>query len=139
MLICRLSVTAPGIAVALAGGPETRQCGRTLPVIGRIDGRVDDILYTMDGRSIGRLGLLFKGDLPIHEAQIIQEALNSVRVRYVPAAGFAHYHERLIIERLRSRFGPVNVIMEPLSEVPRGPNGKFRCYLQFVEGRKGVS
>jgi phenylacetate-CoA ligase len=114
---------------ALADEPGICQCGRTLPVIGRIDGRVDDILYTMDGRSIGRLDPLFKGDLPIHEAQIIQEALDCVRVRYVPATGFANYHERLIIERVKSRFGLVNVIMEPLDEIPRGPNGKFRAVI----------
>ena len=79
----------------LAGGPETCQCGRTLPVIESVDGRVDDILYTMDGRRIGRLDPLFKGDLPIHEAQIIQEALDCVRVRYVPTPDFRPDHESM--------------------------------------------
>jgi phenylacetate-CoA ligase len=94
-----------------------------------VEGRVDDLFYTKDGRRIGRLDPIFKGDLPLREAQIIQEALDCVRVRYVPGAGFSKYHEKLIIERVRSRIGPVNVTMELLDEVPREANGKFRAVI----------
>jgi phenylacetate-CoA ligase len=113
----------------LAGELETCLCGRTLPVIRSVDGRVDDILYTMDGRRIGRLDPLFKGDLPIHEAQIIQEALDCVRVRYVPTPNFRSDHEGEIIQRLQARMGKVEVVMEPIAEIPRGPNGKFRAVI----------
>ena len=37
---------------------------------------------------IGRLDPIFKARLPVREAQIIQEALNRVRVRYIPADDF---------------------------------------------------
>jgi len=113
----------------LAGGLETCQCGRTLPVIESVDGRVDDLLYTMDGRRIGRLDPLFKGDLPIQEAQIIQEALDCVRVRYVPTRDFRPHHESVITERLQERMGRVKVVMEPMAEVPREANGKFRAVI----------
>jgi len=114
---------------ALAAGPAICQCGRTLPVIGSVDGRVDDLLYTMDGRRIGRLDPIFKGDLPIHEAQIIQEAIDCVRVRYVPTKDFRPGHERVITQRLKARMGNVHVLMEPIGEVPREPNGKFRAVI----------
>ena len=114
---------------ALAVGPEKCQCGRTLPVIGTVDGRVDDLLYTMDGRRIGRLDTVFKGDLPIHEAQIIQEALDCVRVRYVPTPDFRPKHESVFTQNLQARMGRVKVVMEPIAEVPRGPNGKFRAVI----------
>ena len=78
-----------------------------------------------DGRRIGRLDPLFKGDLPINEAQIIQEALDCVRVRYVPTADFRSEHESIIINRLQARMGEVKVVMEPVTEIPREPNGKF--------------
>jgi phenylacetate-CoA ligase len=94
-----------------------------------VDGRVDDILYTTDGRRIGRLDPLFKGDLPIHEAQIIQEALDCVKVRYVPTPDFRPDHEAVITRRLQSRMGMVKVVMEPIDAVPRGPNGKFRAVI----------
>jgi phenylacetate-CoA ligase len=113
----------------LADGQETCLCGRTLPIIESLDGRADDILYTMDGRQIGRLDPLFKGDLPIHEAQIIQEALDCVRVRYVPTLDFRPDHESVITKRLQARMGGVKVVMEPITEIPRGPNGKFRAVI----------
>src|SRR5262249_32972322 len=52
------------------------ECERTLPVFAAIEGRIDDTLYTTDGRRIGRLDTVFKSELPIKEAQIVQETLN---------------------------------------------------------------
>jgi phenylacetate-CoA ligase len=114
---------------ALAGQPEACQCGRTLPVMRAVEGRIDDILYTSDGRRVGRLDPIFKADLPIYEAQIIQEALDCVRVRYVPTSGFRRDHEVLITKRLQDRIGMVKVLMERVTEVPREPNGKFRAVI----------
>ena len=102
-------------------------CGRRLPVLAAIEGRADDMLYTNDGRRIGRLDPVFKAQLPILEAQIIQEALDVVRVCYVPASGFSSASARSITERLQARMGCVNVVLEEVSQIPRGPNGKFRA------------
>lgn len=104
-------------------------CGRTLPVLRSLEGRIDDVLYTMDGRGIGRLDPVFKEGLPIQEAQIIQEELDRVRVVYVPAAGFDSRAERSIAERLRARMGPVRIDFEPAGRIPRGVNGKFRAVI----------
>jgi phenylacetate-CoA ligase len=113
----------------LIKGFETCDCGRKLPIIESMDGRADDLLYTRDGRQVGRLDPLFKGDLPIKEAQIIQETLDCMRVRYVPAADFKPLHERLIAQRLQERMGMVKVVMEPMEAIPRGSNGKFRAVI----------
>jgi phenylacetate-CoA ligase len=114
---------------ALAGELEPCGCGRALPILASVDGRTDDLLFTMDGRRIGRLDPLFKGDLPIQEAQIVQEELNRLRVRYVPAPDFRPHHETVIAHRLQERMGMVEVVMEPLNAIPRGPNGKFRAVI----------
>lgn len=104
-------------------------CGRTLPRLAAVEGRQDDVLHTVDGRRIGRLDPVFKADLPVREAQIIQEALAKVRVRYVPAPEFGPASARSIITRLQARMGAVEVILEPVSEVPREANGKFRAVI----------
>jgi phenylacetate-CoA ligase len=104
-------------------------CGRTLPMLASLEGRIDDVLYTTDGRRIGRLDPVFKANLPVHEAQIVQEALKQVRVRYVPAADCTPEALCSIVERLQTRMGPVEVIFEPVGEVPRTPNGKFRAVI----------
>ena len=101
-------------------------CGRRLPLLASIDGRVDDVLFTADGRRIGRLDPVFKTKLPILEAQIIQESLNLIKVRYVPAQDYNTAAGDSIVERLRERMGPIEVVLEAVAEIPRGPNGKFR-------------
>ncbi|MFZ5447037.1 MAG: phenylacetate--CoA ligase family protein [Thermodesulfobacteriota bacterium] len=102
-------------------------CGRNLPVLPAIQGRIDDLLYTKDGRKIGRLDPVFKTDLPILEAQIIQESLDLIKIRIVPALGFSEAATGLIVDRLRERMGQVDVLVEQVSEIPRGAHGKFRA------------
>lgn len=112
---------------ALANPSDVCPCGRRLPVIRSIEGRIDDLLYTADGRRVGRLDPVFKADLPVREVQIIQQALDRLEVRYVPAAGFGDADAALITRRLRDRMGPVEVALHAVDEIPRGPNGKFRA------------
>lgn len=111
-----------------ASGTACR-CGRTLPELASVEGRIDDSLYTTDGRRIGRLDPVFKSNLPVREAQIIQESLQHMRVRYVPAPGFTPADGRSIIEELQARMGDVTVILERVDEVPREANGKFRSVI----------
>ena len=101
-------------------------CGRTLPTLLSVDGRVQDTLYTMDGRSIGCVDTVYDSELPLHEAQIIQETLGRVRVRYVPAPEWTQAAGASLIAGMRERMGAVEVILEEVREVPRTANGKFR-------------
>jgi phenylacetate-CoA ligase len=113
---------------------HTCPCGRALPVMASVDGRIADVLYTNDGRRVGRLSPVFKGDLAIREAQVIQETLNSVKVKVVATPGFASHHERVIVERLKERMGDVEVVIEPVAELPRGAGGKFRAVVCKIPG-----
>lgn len=102
------------------------RCGRTLPQMAAIEGRNNDLLIAPDGRRVYWLNPVFYG-IPIREAQIIQEFVDQVRVRYVPAPGFTPKAGRLIVERLQARMGDVKVVLEQVDEIPRGANGKFRA------------
>jgi phenylacetate-CoA ligase len=79
--------------------------------------------------------------LPVVEAQIIQESLDHLRVRYVPDAAFADKAAHSIVERLQARLGDIQVILESVPEIPREKNGKFRaviCQLSEEEKRKAL-
>ncbi|MDD3580668.1 MAG: hypothetical protein PHW74_06575 [Desulfobacca sp.] len=104
-------------------------CGRSLPLLGKIDGRCDDIIYSKDGRMIGRLDPVFKTQLPILEAQIVQESLDLIQVNFVPAPEFSVVDGKSLIQRLQDRLGPINVSLNPVHEIPRGPNAKFRAVI----------
>jgi phenylacetate-CoA ligase len=107
-------------------------CGRSLPLFGKVHGRADDVLYTPDGRRIGRLDPVFKAQLPVIEAQIIQEELDKLVVRFVPAPEYLPRDGQSIIERLQARVGDVQVRLEPVHEIPRESNGKFRAVISKI-------
>lgn len=121
----------------LSGDGTACSCGRTLPIMVSLEGRKDDILYTPDGRRIGRLDPVFKSQLPVREAQVIQETLDRVRVNYVPTRDFSVATERSIVAGLQERMGKVDVILQPVEEVPRDANGKFRAVIcELTPGEK---
>jgi phenylacetate-CoA ligase len=97
---------------ALSAHGDKCECGRTLRMLASVEGRSDDALYTVDGRHIGRLAPVFKTHLPVIEAQIIQESLREIRVRYVPANDFTPEAGESMAARLRERMGPVEVRLE---------------------------
>lgn len=108
-------------------------CGRTLPVLRAIEGRADDVVITRDGRHIGRLDPVFKADLPIREAQIIQEDWDVLRVLYVPTNQYTDRDGDMLVRRIHDRTGDdMNVILEQVDAVPRTANGKFRAVISRV-------
>ncbi len=85
MLICLLIRYALGDRGEIASPGTACACGRTLPLLQMLDGRHDDIILTHDGRRVGCVDTVFKENLPVREARIIQESLDRIRVRYIPA------------------------------------------------------
>lgn len=113
------------------------RCGRTLPLITAIEGRVDDVVITSDGRHVGRLDPVFKADLPIREAQIIQEDLDAIRVLYVPTVEYTEADGEALARRIRDRVGDMTIVLQEVDEVPRTDNGKFRAVISRVSNPQG--
>jgi len=116
-------------ALAPEGDDSSCACGRTLPVLQKVEGRLDDVILTRDGRRVGRLDPVFKSNLPIREAQIIQESLDSLRVRFVPTPEYTPQDGTIIGQRLQDRVGDMEIVLEPVERIPRSANGKFRAVI----------
>lgn len=114
---------------AISSNASGCPCGRTLPMLECVEGRIDDCLYLPDGRCHGGSDAAMGTELPIREAQIIQEAFDRVRVKLVPDNTYDQRAAELIKRRIRQRLGPVEVLLECVPEIPRGPNGKFRAVI----------
>jgi phenylacetate-CoA ligase len=100
------------------------ECGRTLPAIDIVEAGSYDLLITQDGRRIlGLEDIFFR--MPVRQAQIVQERLDLIRARYVPAPGFTADSARAIVRAVQARMKGVEVILEPVGDIPRGANGKF--------------
>lgn len=108
-------------------------CGRTMPVIDSIEGRMDDSVITRDGRRIGRLDPVFKADLNILEAQIIQESLMEFTLKLVPGLGFSEKDENYLVDALRERVGDVKVCVDLVDAIPRTKAGKFKAVISKVK------
>lgn len=109
------------------------RCGRQMPVLAALEGRKDDILYGRDGFPVGRLDPVFKTNLPLKLAQIVQTAEDEIVVRVVPDAGYGPGAENTISARIRDRMGNMRVSFEVVDDIPRGAGGKFSAVLNLVD------
>ena len=113
--------------------PSKCICGRNLPIMQPIEGRLSDLITTQDGRKIFWMNPIFYG-LPIQEAQIIQEALNHIHVKVVPSKGFANADLQDIIYRVKKRVGEeVSITVESVNDIPRAKNGKFKAVISNIK------
>jgi phenylacetate-CoA ligase len=112
-------------------------CGRALPMIRSIDGRMADLLLTPEGAPMGGLDTIFDADLPIREAQIVQEELGRIRIKVVPAPGFGSKHRDRLIRGVRTRIGDaVQVEVVTVESIPRTSAGKFRVQISLLGGAR---
>ncbi len=112
---------------AIAGDRDWQcECGRSMPIIKKVEGRTADMIITPDGRRIGLIDPVFRGNLRIKEAQIKQLKAEEFVICCVPCAGFDDSDKSVIMNRFRDRVGCVNVRIELVDTIPRGNNGKFK-------------
>jgi phenylacetate-CoA ligase len=112
---------------ATLAADQSCACGRGMPVLESIDGRCDDVIVTPDGRQIGRLDPALKGDLPVREVQIIQEAPATVRILYVPGDQGPAAVEAPLKKQLRNYLGEMQFEFEAVARIPRAANGKMKA------------
>lgn len=101
-------------------------CGRNLPLLGTVEGRLDDVLIARDGRRIGRIDGIFKGNLPVQEVQVIQERLDHIRVVYAAQERLSPEHQRILSKRFYDVFGETSLQFDWVPHIARLSNGKFR-------------
>jgi len=128
-----------GDRVQRASPGRACECGRCLPEFGTVQGRADDVVYTTDGRAVGRLDPIFKSSLPIHEAQIIQETYTRIRLRIVPVSGYSEHTGAILAARIRERLGDVQVDVELVAEIERTSAGKFRAVICNISESRGTA
>jgi phenylacetate-CoA ligase len=124
---------------AVSPGEGRCKCGRLLPRLMQLEGRIEDVFIARDGSRVGNLGPVFTASMRIREAQLVQVSFDRVVVRVVPLPGYSKADESLIAARLQERMGAVTTCFEILSSIPRERNGKFRavvCKLSVEEKRK---
>lgn len=107
---------------------EICPCGRAMPVLGEVVGRIEDVVVGPDGREMVRFHGIFVDQPHVREGQIVQEATDRIRVRVVPTEGFGPRDEDEIRRRVLQRLGSgVTVSVEKVAGFSRTAAGKFRA------------
>lgn len=114
-------------------------CGRPFPVVERIEGRMDDVLVTPEGRLVGRLDPIFKAVSSFYETRIVQTTPSRVQVQVVPAGGSLDPDDvDTLVKELRNRLGPsMEIEVVEKQELPRTASGKLRAVVNEVTGARG--
>jgi phenylacetate-CoA ligase len=111
-------------------------CGRQMPVIKEVLGRVEDVIVGPDGRQMVRFHGVFVNQPHILEGQIIQEALDFIRVKVVPVKGFGEQDVHDIVHRVQQRLSEkVKVEVEAVTEIPRTRAGKFQAVISNIKNK----
>ena len=118
-----------------AWDPEPCPCGRELPVLQEVFGRLEDVVEGPDGRRMVRFHGIFV-DLPhAREGQIIQETLHRIRVKVVPSPGWNEADAVEVRRRIQARLGlEVEVIVQTVDVIPRTAAGKFQAVISKIGG-----
>ena len=135
---CLLRTYQPFIRYRLgdiaAWDPDPCPCGRSMPVLKEVAGRLEDVVYGPDGRQMVRFHGLYLGLPGVRCGQVIQETVSRIRVKVEASAEYSDLIGDEIARRVRERLGPgVTVTVEPVECIPRGPGGKFRAVVSKLE------
>jgi phenylacetate-CoA ligase len=107
-------------------GGDPCPCGRVFPTVQAVVGRQEKIITLPDGRIIARLDRIFQGhDRQLVEGQVLYRGDGRFTLRVVTADGFGAADEQALVDKFLLRVPGVEVDVERVDAIARGPNGKF--------------
>ena len=120
-----------------AWGEQDCPCGREMPVIGAIEGRLDDVLVAADGRRLGRLSTVPKHLQGVVLTQFVQERPGHVYVRVVAEGRLRDSVRDELRARLTQRLGSeFEVEISQVDTLERTSRGKIRSVVSSVAQRQ---
>ena len=110
-------------------------CGRGLPLLEKIEGRINDLIRLPNGRVVLPAGIAraFRLVSGISQYQFVQEGENEFRVSLVKGEGFCPTTPENVEKALRQVLGAdIRLHTQIVDEIPRDPSGKLRAFLSKV-------
>jgi len=123
-----------GDRIILAGNKCT--CGREMPVIQEIAGRIEDVVIGRDGRQMVRFHSIFNGLYSIKRSQVIQETKDDIIVKIVADDKLTKDDILLIKQRIVGQLGEMNINVEEVENIPLTKNGKFQAIVSKLKSSK---
>jgi len=115
---------------------KTCSCGRGMPLMDKVIGRMADFLIKRDGTQIAGISLIENSltKIPgIVQMQIVQEAIDSILLNVVPGEAFDSSKEEMLIKYFRKLFEmEAEVRVNYMKEIPADASGKYRFCKSLV-------
>ena len=114
------------------GVPAQRpcSCGRGLPLMARVTGRVADYLKRRDGSMVAGVSLVERTLTAIEgieQLQVVQPAIDQIVLNVVRAADFSPATEQALLAEFRTVFGPgIDIRPSYVERIPQERSGKYR-------------
>ena len=117
---------------------ETCACGRGLPLMESVEGRITDVIVTKDGFvSSPILTTIFK-NLPIKQYQVIQENEVDILIKIIRGDKYSQKDTDHIIRTMRQYLGGyMKIELEFTDNIPTTKAGKRRVVISKVPVRFG--
>lgn len=113
---------------------EPCRCGRSLPVLARIQGRVRNLVRTPEGRRYWPTALArIRTVAAIVQAQYVQTAPDTIELRVVLSRPLTPDETSEARQKVREALDyPFEVVIVPTAGIARGPTGKFEEFLSLL-------
>ncbi len=108
-------------------------CGRNMRTYDEVVGRFEDIVVGADGREMVRFHGIFINLPNIVEGQVIQNTITDFEIKVVTAKPLTTEEEQAIRKRMESQLGTINLQINNVASIPKGPNGKFKAVISNVK------
>lgn len=128
---------------------EVCKCGRGLPLIGNIQGRVQSIVIGSNKQFIPGTffnRIFFKHDLAVKQYQVVQEEAGKLLIKIIQGNLFTEDALKIIVEDIKNYMGSdMDIKIEFVDEIPLGKTGKRQhCIskidpLSLINNTKNVS
>src|SRR3984893_12153992 len=114
------------------GVPSDRRCacGRGLPLMERVTGRVADYLKRRDGSMVAGVSLVERTLTAIaglEQLQVVQPSIDEIALNVVRASDFSGSASQALLAEFRSVFGPgIDIRANYVERIPQERSGKYR-------------
>jgi phenylacetate-CoA ligase len=119
--------------IATLSNQQNCSCGRSMPVVDEISGRIEDTVIGKDGREIVRFHGIFINLNSIIEGQIIQHELDEFEIKVVVSNELTPEQKTIITKRMFSQLGKVKLTINEVPFIARSRNGKFKAVISNLK------
>jgi phenylacetate-CoA ligase len=114
---------------------ETCACGRSLPLLSSVDGRLLDVIVTpRGGRVPGEFFVYLMLDFPdVRRYQVVQHARDEVEIRIVRGTPLTDAERQRLTTKIAETMGNgVTVRIAEMDDIPPSPSGKRRVTISNI-------